>query len=91
MRDYKLILLLKSDLKKEQKDKLLEDVKKYLGKTESDKMTSLGEKRLAYTIKHEQKGEYFLVEFKSDKVSGELDNRLRVNESILRHLLIRVN
>lgn len=89
MRSYQLVLLLKSDIKKEQKEKLLEDVAKWIGKTEKSKTESLGEKKLAYPIKHDKKSEYILITFEADKVGDGLDNKLRVHELLLRHLLIR--
>lgn len=89
MRAYKLVLLLKSDIKKEQKEKFFDDVKKWVGKAEKEKVESLGEKRLAYPIKHERKGEYVLVSFEADRVDEDFDKKLRINEYVIRHLLVR--
>ena len=91
MRKYRLVLILKSDLKKEEKEKLLVDVKKWSGKIEKEKVTDLGEKKFAYTIKKHLKGDYVLVEFEADSVSTEFDNKLRVHSDILRHLLVRMD
>ena len=89
MKSYKLVLLLKSDLKKDLKEKLFEDIKKSLGDVKNDKVVSLGENKLSYPIKHEQKGEYTVLEFESDKVNDELNKKLLIRDEILRHLLIR--
>ncbi len=88
-RKYRLVLVLKSDLKKEAKDKLLASVKSWGGKISADKVTELGEKKFAYPIKGAQKGDYVLMELESDAVSGELENKVRINDDILRHLLVR--
>lgn len=89
MRNYRLVLIVKSDLKKEDKEKLLTNVKTWSGKIEADKITELGEKKFAYSIKGAQKGDYVLFEFQSNSVSPELENKVRIHEDVLRHLLIR--
>lgn len=90
MRIYRLVILLKSDLKKEAKDKLLAEVKSWLGKLTSDEIESIGEKKLAYPIKKNQKGEYLLINFESDKIDDDFNKKMEINEGILRHLLVRV-
>lgn len=89
MRSYKLVLLLKSDLKKEQKEKLYDDVKKWAGEVNSDKIDTLGEKKLSYPIKHEKKGEYVVVNFEGETIPADLNGKLLIRDEILRHLLIR--
>lgn len=89
MKSYKLVLLLKSDLKKDGKDKLYDEIKKWLGDVKDEKIESLGEKKLAYPIKHAKKGEYVAFNFESEKVNDELNKKLLIRDEILRHLLIR--
>ncbi len=89
MRNYQLVLLLKSDLKKEQKDKLFEDIKKMSGKVSSEKIESLGEKKLAYPIKSAKKGEYVVLSFESDKIDDDFNKKLNIREELLRFILVR--
>lgn len=91
MRNYKLVLILKSELKKEAKEKILADVKSWGGKIGKDKITELGEKKFAYPIKGNLKGDYVLMEFEGERVSDELESKARIQDNILRHLLVRVN
>lgn len=88
-RKYRLVLVLKSELKKEAKDKLLASIKSWGGKITGDKVTELGEKKFAYSIKGAQKGDYVLMEFESESVSPELENKVRIHDDVLRHMLIR--
>lgn len=88
-RNYRLVLILKSDLKKEAKEKLLSDVKAWGGKLSKDKVTDLGEKKFAYPVRGNLKGDYVLMEFESDAVSSELEDKVRINGDVLRHLLVR--
>lgn len=90
-RKYRLVLILKSELKKEAKDKLLASAVSWAGKISNEKITDLGEKKFAYPIKGAQKGDYVLVEFESDSVSKELESKVRIHDDVLRHLLIRDN
>lgn len=82
-------MILKSDIKKDQKEKLYEDVKKWVGATKTDKMESLGEKKFAYPMKHEKKGEYVVFTFDTEKIDDDLNKRLLIRDEIIRHLLIR--
>ena len=91
MRSYQLVLLLKSELKKAESDKLLDDVRKWIGKIDKEKVTDIGEKKLAYPVRKERKGNYLLVEFDTEKLIDGLNKRLMLADSILRHLLIRVH
>ena len=49
-----------------------------------------GKKRLAYEIQDFAEGDYVLLTFKAPKaVVKELDRVMRINEEILRHMIIR--
>ena len=89
MRMYRMVLMLRSGLKKEGKEKLLDSVKKWTG-AEDLKVTQIGEKKLTYPIKKERLADYVLCEFSADKV-GDVDKRLLMQEDILRHLLVRTD
>ncbi|MDO8269521.1 MAG: 30S ribosomal protein S6 [Candidatus Levybacteria bacterium] len=88
-RKYRLVLILKSDLKKEAKEKLLSQVKTWSGKISNDKISELGEKKFAYPVKGNQKGDYVLFEFESVSVSAELEDKVHIHDDVLRHLLVR--
>lgn len=89
MRNYKLVVVLKGDLTKEKKKKMLESIETWAGATDT-KITELGEKKLAYTIKREKKGDYLEMNFNSDKIDTGFEKRLINQDDILRHLMIRV-
>lgn len=89
MRKYELTLVLKPKLTKESQKKLLEKIKKTLGKGKILSTELWGKKELAYPIKKEKEGIYLFLEleYKAEK-GGEIERNLRLEESILRHLLI---
>lgn len=91
MRKYRLTLLLKSVLSKEKKDKLIADVKNWIGDLNNASETTLGEKKLKYAIANEKSAEFHIINFEAEKITPELDKKLRMEENILRHLLIRMD
>ncbi len=88
-RNYQLVLLLKSDLKKEPKEKLFSDVKDLFSEIKTEKTDNLGEKKLMYPIKKEKKAEYVVMNIEADNIKPELNKRLLIKDEILRHLLVR--
>lgn len=89
MRNYKLIVVLKGDITKDKKKKMLESIEAWAGAKET-KVKELGEKKLAYTIKREKKGDYVAMEFGSENIAVDFEKRLINQDDILRHLMIRV-
>ena len=80
---------MKPDLKKEPKDKLFDEIKKWLGAIKNDKVDSLGEKKLAYPIKRERRGEYAVMNFEAETIDADLNKKLLIKDEVLRHLLVR--
>ena len=89
MRKYQLVMVLKPDLKREQKDKLFADVKTFIGKVSGDKEESMGEKKLSYPIKHERRAEFVVMNFEAETILDDYNKRLVNREEVLRHLLVR--
>ncbi|MBI4091659.1 MAG: 30S ribosomal protein S6 [Candidatus Levybacteria bacterium] len=89
MKKYQLVMVLAPDLKKDQKDKLLDEIKKIMGEVSGDKLELLGEKKLSYPIKRERRGEFAVLSFEADNVAQDFNKRLGIREEVLRHLLVR--
>ena len=52
----------------------------------------MGERKLAYPIKKELNGYYYVLKVEASKeVISEFDRRSLIDESILRHLIIRLD
>jgi small subunit ribosomal protein S6 len=91
MRNYQLVLVLKSSLSEANRKKLLETVKSWLKGAKFTKEEDWGEKPLSYTIKRQNSAFYvnYLFELK-DEFSKDLEKRLLATDDVLRHLLLRV-
>lgn len=91
MNSYYLTLVLKPDLEEKTRTELLDDVEKKL-KIENGKLKIdlWGARDLAYPIKRQTRGFYVHYEFDTDpRVAKGLDKSLRVEEDIIRFLLVR--
>lgn len=92
MSDYQLAVLFRSDLSEEARTKILDSIKDKVVKEEGAIKTEelWGHRGLAYPIKGQDKGfyVYFNLELERGKVS-ELDKTIKLNEDILRYLLIK--
>lgn len=93
MNSYYLTLVLKPDQDEKARKEILDGIKKkFTGEAAKvEKMDLWGERELAYPIKHETKGFYahFQVVCDPQKTSG-LDKMLKMEEDILRYLLVRI-
>lgn len=88
MNSYYLTLVLKPDLEEKERKELLEGLKKKFDKVTKEDLW--GVKDLAYPIKKQTKGFYAHYEIEADpKVAKGLDKILRLEDDILRYLIIR--
>ena len=87
---YNLTLVLKSSLKDTDRKKLIDNLKGLLGKAKVAEK-EWGQKVLAYPIKKEVSGVFLNWNIDSDSViPSDFEKKLLNNDSILRHLLLRV-
>lgn len=89
MKQYKLFVVIRSTLKDADRKKLLDWVKEMLGKVKVGKAEEWGQKPLAYPIKREVSGVFAKIEFEGEQLESGLEKKLKSNDNILRHLLLR--
>ncbi len=94
MTKYEIMFIVKPDLEEATIKKEADNLKKVLTdrKSKINEEKAMGQKELAYEIKKYKNGYYFLyvVEATNEAIS-EFDRLARINENILRHLIIRVD
>ncbi len=90
MRDYELLFVLDPDLDEEKKASLIETVKSVIAAGgEAGEADIWGDRRLAYAINKKNTGYYVVLPFKADaELPKELDRRLRINENVMRHIIV---
>ncbi|MBI2022548.1 30S ribosomal protein S6 [Candidatus Daviesbacteria bacterium] len=88
MDQYKLTILVKNDLEEKTRDELLSEIKKNLGSVIKEDLW--GSRNLTYPIKHQTQAFYAHFEFETEpKNIPSLDKQIKLNEDIIRYLLIR--
>ncbi len=90
MREYELVLILKSSLSEDKRKKVVETVKGWLKEVKIAKEEAWGLKPLAYKIKKETSGFFMTFSLEAnDAIPSDFEKRLLTIEDIVRHLLIR--
>lgn len=90
MNQYLLTLVLKSSLEDKERKDVIESIKKKLDGGKVTKEDSWDKRDLAYPINKQTEGFYIHMEFEAEpKVISGLDKSLKVEEDILRYLLVR--
>lgn len=86
--NYQLTVVIKNDVEEKERKALLDSLTKNFEKVEKEDLW--GVRSLAYPIEHQQKAYYAYFEFSADptKISS-IDKSLKLNEDILRYLIIR--
>ncbi len=93
LRDYEMVTIINPNVTEEDMaasvEKLTQMVVSHGGTMSA--VTPWGRRRLAYTIKSFNEGNYVLAQFKLDpKMVSGLEADLMISEDLIRHLVVRV-
>lgn len=94
MNKYEVMFIVKSTEESSKIKKVADEMQKIVkdNKGKVNTFNELGEKKLAYPIKKEVRGFYYVMTIEADKDAiSELDRKAFINEMILRHLIIRLD
>ena len=93
MNKYEIMFILKSNEEeaiKNQVSELKAIITDLNGEITNEK--EMGNRKLAYPIKKELTGFYFVVNFNADNETvAELDRKARIDEAVIRHMIIRLD
>jgi small subunit ribosomal protein S6 len=93
MNKYEIMFILKSNEEeaiKNQVSELKAIITDMNGEIETEK--EMGNRKLAYPIKKELNGYYYVMQVEaSHEAISEFDRKALINETILRHLVIRID
>ena len=94
MKKYEIMFIVKATQESADVKKTAENAKKILTaeKANVTEFKELGEKKLAYPIKKEINGYYYVmqVEANNDAIT-EFDRKIKLDENVLRHLIIKLD
>ena len=94
MRIYEELFIVKPDAPDEEVDQFVEQLRTQLTTAGAtvDKVDKWGKRRLAYRVDKYREGTYVLFQFTSGpEVVKELERRLRVSDSVLKFLTVRID
>ena len=94
MNKYEMMFIVKATMESENVKATAENVKKLVTELKGNvvEYKELGEKKLAYPIKKELNGYYFLMQFEDTKeLEAELNRKAGLVENVLRHLIIKLD
>lgn len=92
MNKYELAVVVSAKIEDDEREQVVEKVKalveRFGGKI-SD-VDEWGKRRLAYEIQKMKEGFYYFIHFESDaEVPGEIEQRIRIMDNVLRYLCVR--
>ena len=92
MNKYELAVVVSAKIEDEARAEVVEKVKSLItrfGGTVTD-IEEWGKKRFAYEIQKMKEGYYYFIHFESDStVPGEVEQRIRIMDNVLRYLCVR--
>jgi small subunit ribosomal protein S6 len=93
LRDYELVIIISPDVAEEDIPATIDKVSEFVTSRggEITEIDRWGKRRLAYPINRFREGNYVLSRFKLEPgTTAELEASLQISETILRHLLVRM-
>lgn len=94
MNKYEMMFIVKATMESENVKATAENMKKVVTDLKGNivEYKELGEKKLAYPIKKELNGYYFVMQFEAtNNAEAELSRKAGLDENILRHLIVRLD
>lgn len=94
MNKYEMMFIVKATIDEAKVNEVAESLKSVITSMKGEVTDSkdLGQKKLAYPIKKELTGYYFVVNFNADnECVAELDRKARIDETVIRHMIVRLD
>ena len=94
MRNYELMFIVKTAEESDGAKKIAKAYEKIItdGKGKIAETKDMGQRKLAYPIKKEINGFYYVIDFSAKQETiTELDRRFRIDEKVLRYMIIRLD
>ena len=90
MTNYEVLFIIDPALEDEKKEAAVETVKGIIAaEGEVGNVDVWGMRKLAYPIQKKTEGYYVVIEFQAEHtLPKELDRRLKISDSIMRHLIV---
>lgn len=93
MTKYEIMFIVKATLDETALNNITKEVQKLItdNKSKVIEFKDMGRKKLAYPIKKELSGYYYVMTAEADHDTiAEFDRKVSINENVLRHLIIKI-
>ena len=94
MNKYEMMFIVKATMEADAIKKTADNIKKLVtdNKGKVSEVKEMGERKLAYPIKNEINGYYFVMELEASKEAvKEIDRKTSIDETVLRHIIIKLD
>ena len=94
MNKYEMMFIVKATMEESNVKTAAENVKKLAEslKAKVESFKEMGQKKLAYPIKKEVSGYYFVMTMTANKDAiKEIDRKASIDENVIRHLIIKLD
>ena len=94
MNKYEMMFIVKATMEADAIKKTADNIKKLVtdNKGKVSEVKEMGERKLAYPIKNEINGYYFVIELEASKEAvKEIDRKTSIDEAVLRHIIIKLD
>ena len=93
MTKYEIMFIVKATMEEDKIKAVSDELQKLINKKPSKviEFKEMGRKKLAYPIKKEISGYYYVMTVEADHDTiKEFDRKVSINENVLRHLIIKI-
>ena len=94
MKNYEMMFIVKATMEESSVKAAAENVKKLAEslKAKVDSFKEMGQKKLAYPIKKEISGYYYVMTMTASKETiKEVNRKMSIDENVIRHLIIKLD
>ena len=91
MNKYETVMILDCNISEEDRKNAIEKIKNYIEKNgEIRKIEDMGKRKLAYEVKKNKEGYYYIIEFSTNPENiAELERIYRITDEILKFIVVR--
>ena len=91
MNKYETVMILDCNISEEDRKNAIEKIKNYIEKNgEIRKTEDIGKRKLAYEVKKNKEGYYYIIEFTTNPENiTELERIYRITDEILKFIVVR--
>jgi len=94
MNKYEMMFIVKATMEADKVKATAENMKKVVSDSKGKvvEFKELGEKKLAYPIKNELNGYYFVMQLEATKeAEAEINRKAGIDENVIRHLIVKLD